>query len=221
MEDIWIIGSGKFGILAAKSLIRQERAMNLTLVDQDRDALDQAEKLGCRIEEKEGADFLHACLTSDSGPDWIVPAVPIHLAWEWCRLKMGKERLRVDFLPKGLKTVLPNPMDGADGEIYVTHADFFCPPNCNEPDEYCTRTGEPRKEDMFRLLAKVDFPGIRPIVIQSVQLGPGLGGYTPRALFEFLDNIAQSPGPLFAATACRCHGVLSGGVLKEFDPGQR
>lgn len=215
MEDIWIIGSGKFGILAAKSLVRQDRAMNLTLVDQDKDALDQAEKLGCRVEEAEGAAFLHANLNRDAGPDWIVPAVPIHLVWEWCRLKIGKARLKTALLPEGLKEFLPHPMDGENGEIYVTHADFFCPPNCNEPDEKCTRTGEPRKEDMFQLLARMDFPGIRPVVIHSVQLGPGVGGYTPKALFEFLDDMAQSPGPLFAATACRCHGVLSGGILEE------
>lgn len=219
MENIWIIGSGQFGILAAKWLIRQGRAMNLTLVDQDPEALKQAERLGCRVEEAEGAAFLDAGLVRDGGPDWIIPAVPIHLAWDWCRLKMGKERLVPASLPQGLKKRLPNPMDGAKGEIYVTHADFLCPPNCNEPDKRCTWTGKPRKEDMFRLLARVHFPGVRPVVIHSVQLGPGLGGYPPNALFEFLANIGQCPGPLFAATACRCHGVISGGILTQRDPG--
>jgi len=67
---------------------------------------------------------------------------------------------------------------------------------------------------MFTLLAEVDYEGILPIVIQSVQLGPGVGGYRPGALFDLADRISLYQGPFFAATACRCHGVISGGQIR-------
>jgi len=213
METIWIIGAGKFGIRTTRWLLNKEQGFDVTLVDQDHDSLVQAEKLGCRVEAGDGVSFLYEQLTRDVGPNWIVPAVPVHLAWEWCRLYLSKERLSGFQLPQDILDLLPNPMNGAK-DIYVSHADFLCPPNCNEPDDRCTKTGKSRKQDMFTLLAEVDYEGILPIVIQSVQLGPGVGGYRPGALFDLADRICLHQGPFFAATACRCHGVISGGQIR-------
>ena len=213
METVWIIGAGKFGIRAARWLLKQDGRYNVTLVDQDDDSLVRAKALGCRVETCDAVEFLRDRLTRANGPDWIVPAVPVHLAWEWCRLRAGEGRMKPHTLPEEIEAQLPNCMHGAGYDLYVSHADFLCPPNCNEPDDKCTKTGEPRKKDMFRLLSEVDFPGTVPFVIQSVQLGPGVGGYKPDALFDLLDRIASHRGPCFVATACRCHGVVSGTLL--------
>lgn len=214
METIWIIGAGQFGLRAAKWLRHKNHSFEVALVDQDRDSLARAKDLGCRVEAGDGIRFLFKTLNRGGGPDWIVPAVPVHLAWEWCRLHLGNDRVSSWMLPRKIVDLLPNPMNGATGDIYVSHADFLCPPNCNEPDDRCTKTGQPRKKDMFAILGDLDFGGILPCVIQSVQLGPGVGGYRPAALYELLDRISRHRGTFFAATACRCHGVISGGWIQ-------
>ena len=50
------------------------------VVDQDKDSLVRARALGCRVENGNGVDFLAEQLKPGIGPDWIVPAVPVHLA---------------------------------------------------------------------------------------------------------------------------------------------
>jgi hypothetical protein len=210
MEKIWIIGAGKFGIQAAKQMSQKEQSYSITLVDLDETALERAKCLGCDVIARDGSQFLNEHLVRGRGPDWIIPALPVHLAFEWCTLKMGKEKLAPLVLPKEMDDFLPNPMRGADTQIYVSHANFICPPNCNEPDDRCTKTRKPRKEDMFALLVRINIQGITPFVIQSSQLCPGVGGYRSTILFDLLDRLSLHKGPCFVATACRCHGVMSG-----------
>ena len=215
MKQVWIIGGGRFGLRAAQWLIKQAPpCFAVTLVDLDRQCLEKAQSLGCSIYAGDGADFLFCRMTRDRGPDWVVPAVPVHLAWQWCRRKMGKDRLLSWPLPDEIASHLPNPMRGTDNQIYVSHADFLCPPNCSEPDDRCTMTGKPRKQDMFELIGERDVQDIMPFVIQSRQLGPGVGGYAPADLFDLVDTIARHQGKCLVATACRCHGVISGGFVK-------
>ncbi|MGM0393703.1 MAG: NAD-binding protein [Thermodesulfobacteriota bacterium] len=216
MIQVWIIGSGKFGLRAARWMRGQkEPPMDVTLVDQDRLCLEKAAALGCTTVVGDGAEFLFKEMTRNRKPDWVVPAVPVHLAWEWCRLTLGTGRLVSHLLPEAIDACLPHPMRGTDNQIYVSHADFICPTNCSEPDDRCTVTGKPRKKDMFRLIAQLDFPGVVPFVIQSRQLGPGVGGYTPADLYALADRISRHTGPCLVATACRCHGVISGGFVKQ------
>jgi hypothetical protein len=75
-------------------------------------------------------------------------------------------------------------------------------------------TGKPRKQDMFELIGERDVQDIIPFVIQSRQLGPGVGGYAPADLFDLADRIGRHQGTCLVATACRCHGVISGGFVK-------
>ncbi len=152
-------------------------------------------------------------MTRTRGPDWVVPAVPVHLAWEWCRLTLGINRLKTCPLPEDIDGCLPHPMRGTDHQIYVSHADFLCSPNCSEPDERCTVTGKPRKKDMFRLIANLKLPEVVSFVIQSRQLGPGTGGYTPADLYALADRISSHNGRCLVATACRCHGVITSGLV--------
>jgi len=216
MKKIWIIGGGKFGLRAARWLLRQaDMAVEVTLVDLDRQCLEKTQSLGCVTEAGDGVDFLFRKMTRNSLPDWVVPAVPVHLAWEWCRLRLGKNRLISHPLTEEIAACLPNSMPGTDHQMYVSHADFVCPPNCNEPDDRCTKTGEPRKKDMFRLIAELNVQDIPFFVIQSRQLGPGVGGYAPADLFDLADRIARHHGRCLVATACRCHGVISGGYMKK------
>ena len=195
---------------AAKYLLHHHKGFQVVLVDRDREKLDQAEDLDCTLVHGEGVDFLNARITPGNMSAWVVPAVPVHLAWEWCRLQFGLESLPSMTLPSDIERLLPNPMRGAGNDLYVSHADFMCPANCSEPDDFCTVTGEPRKQDMYKLLAGLRFQNFHPLVIQSHQLGPGVGGYRLGALSVLPEKIKQAKGQCLLCTACRCHGVITG-----------
>ncbi len=216
MENIWIIGAGKFGLRAAKWLARHRKPLNITMVDLDRASLEAARQIGCRTVESDGTGFLCETLAPDSSVGWVVPAVPVHLAWLWCLNTLGPDRVMPVPLSLDFDTMVPNAMRGEKGDdVYASHADFICPPNCNEPDDICTKTGQKRKQDMFTLLKDIRFGQFLPVVIRSEQLGPGVGGYRPKALFDLAGQIRRCDGLFFVATACRCHAVISGGKSLE------
>jgi hypothetical protein len=63
--------------------------------------------------------------------------------------------------------------------------------------------------DLFRLMGRLDFDNVLPIVIRSHQLLPGVGGIYPADLMSALDIVRKnSQRPLMIVTACRCHGVV-------------
>ncbi|MBA3012087.1 MAG: NAD-binding protein [Proteobacteria bacterium] len=214
MERVWIIGSGRFGLRAARYLLRQDKRFQVVLVDSDPGKLDPAKGLDCIKVHADGIAYLDAHLNSWDLPDWIVPALPVHLAWEWCRRQLGAAMMRPVQVSSQIERQLPNPMRGPDGNIYVSHANFICPANCDEPHDVCTVTQEPRKQEMYRLLSRLRFENFSSLVIQSRQLGPGVGGYAPKALFLLLEKIKAVNGPFLLSTACRCHGVITGGGLE-------
>jgi len=211
METIWIVGIGQFGLHALRSLSGQNRDRHFVLVDPVEENLLKAEADRCTFEKTDGVDFLWQHLfDSENEPAWIIPALPIHLAAEWCLMRIGLDRISPVYLPPEIEPLLPNPMRGSDGNIYVSHADFKCPEDCPEPRDLCTVTREKKKPDMFKVLAEVSFQPFQPIVIRSRQLAPGVGGYRPDQLFTLLKQVEKTKGKLLLSTACRCHGVVSG-----------
>jgi len=210
MKKIWIIGLGNFGLHAVRYLSKKNKDIRFVLVDTVESNLMQATGPNRSLERADGVVFLERNLNTDERPDWIIPAVPIHLAAEWCLVKQKPERFRRVPLPAEIKPLLPNPMEGYNGDIYVSHADFRCPGDCDEPFDICTVTRKPRKLNMFEVLADVKMPAFQSLVIRSHQLGPGIGGYRPIMLFELLKRVNHSRSNLLVSTACRCHGVITG-----------
>jgi hypothetical protein len=160
----------------------------------------------------DGITFLFTGLVDSSQsewPEWIVPAIPVHVAWLWI-----KERLEADFdvlpvdLPEAVLEFLPHGMKGKAGAVYASLADFICPEECPEPVDRCTITQKPRPYNLYDRIRGITHPGITPIVIQSFRLAPGVGGYSPGALFESLSLIHNTRNVVMLSTACRCHGVL-------------
>jgi hypothetical protein len=208
-ETVWIIGAGRFGMLALERLSRSKPEANFVVVDPDERRFFPLEHPRCTFENRDGVAFVVQHLDAENPPDWIIPALPVHLAAEWCLGRLPHRGRRVP-VGEGLDTMLPNPVRGAGGDIYVTHADFLCPDDCPEPAQTCTVTGQPRKTDMFTLLEGVRFADFTSIVIRSRQLGPGVGGYRPRQLFDLLAHLQEGKGHFLVSTACRCHGVITG-----------
>ena len=210
METVWIIGVGQFGSYAVNRLSKQYKDWQFVLVDQVKENLFKAKGPNIAIEHSDGVSFLNDCLEPGTKVSWIIPSLPVHLAWEWCRLKTGPDRLVRTRLSSGIDPLLPNPMHGTNGDVYTSNADFICPVDCSEPKDICTVTKRPRKQDMFARLEELQYKEYYPIVLRSMQLAPGIGGYSPGQLFSFFKKTQQHKGLLLLCTACRCHGVITG-----------
>jgi hypothetical protein len=111
-------------------------------------------------------------------------------------------------VPEAVVQRLPNVFRGEGGAIYASNADFLCPDNCPEPEAICTHTGKPRPCNLYEKLGEVAAPPFRAIVVRSLQLAPGVGGYRPETLFQTLAAVQRVSGPVLLSTACRCHGVM-------------
>ncbi|MGD9134938.1 MAG: NAD-binding protein, partial [Desulfobacterales bacterium] len=145
MNNFWIIGGGKFGRRAAESLSKKHSLNNLTIVETDKSVCRQLGRLGFEAVCTDGIRYLERNLTGAHDPDWIVPAIPLHVAYEWIRIKLSKtRRLQKIAVPNDLVTALPHPIKAGTGQLFISIADFKCPENCPEPDEICTYTGKPR-----------------------------------------------------------------------------
>ncbi|MDP2863355.1 MAG: potassium transporter [Desulfobacterales bacterium] len=205
----WIIGSGKFGVRAAEILYQKHPSARITLVDSNPESL-AGLNLPCKIVCTDGIGFLVEALESGEMPDWVVPCIPVHLAFRWlAKSLLPACHLEVLRVPESLIYQLPNPFRGPNLELYVSFADFLCPEDCPEPTERCTATGRPRKGEMFRFLAETDASPYKMVVLQSRQLAPGVGGYTPAAMFEARNRVCNSGSEILFATACRCQGVIN------------
>ena len=209
MHSYLIIGCGHFGSRAARQLLGKRPDSKITLVDRDEEVFQKVSDLPV---EKIVADAIPCCdrvLLNGSAIEYIIPAVPFHLAFEYVLSHLrplGAKRTKVPAIEG-----LPHPMIGATGDLYTSFADFLCPEDCPEPSEACPATGEKRHRPLFEVLEDLKGP-FESRVIRSRQLGPGVGGFPPRALVNLLETIEKRMGlnrPFLISTACRCHGVTS------------
>ena len=194
MEEIWIIGLGQFGSIAFQRLSQGGEERHFVLVDPVKENLQKHSGPTTTLRISDGVGFLDRQFRKGRKPDWIIPALPIHLAAEWILLHLGADKLRRAPLPSLIEALVPNPSHGPEGNLYVSHADFRCPADCDEPHDICTITREMRKQNMFELLGNLDVEPFKALNIQSHQLGPGIGGYRPEQLFELMENVEQIRG---------------------------
>ena len=204
-----IIGCGHFGSRAVRRLLEKNPHSEITVVDRDEKSLKKVFDLPVERVVSDGLVYLDQVLLDGSSADYIIPAIPYHLAFELIlfRLKSFGAR-RTKMVPiHGL----PNPLMGKTGDLYTSFADFLCPDNCPEPSQCCTVTGKRRSNPLFRILMDLKGP-FDARAIRSRQLGPGVGGYRPDDLIDLADQIRKAKGTnrlFLISTACRCHGVTS------------
>ena len=209
MERIWIIGGGRFGLKAAQKLLQKKSGTDISVIEQDANICNQVKKQPFTSVCMDGIIYLSENLKASDGPDWIVPAIPVHVAYEWIRKKLtGRYNFEPLAVPDTLARNLPNTVRGAGGELYISNADFICPEDCPEPYETCTHTGKPRLRILHRALKAIEYNNFYSVVIKSRQLGRGIGGYSPEALFKALDEVIIAGAFILLSTACRCHGVM-------------
>lgn len=217
-NSFWILGSGKFGQRAVHRLMSKYPDASLLVVDNDVNALKSIENLAVQVVRADGVAFLAEKLGREEFPSFIVPAVPIHLLFEWLA-----EKLRDVFdiariaVPEQMDSLVPNPMRAENGKLYSSYANFYCPDNCPEPPDTCTVTGEKRRGLLYRDLADIQIDGFVNITIRSCQLAPGVGGYSPGVLLSAYEEVLRigARGKYLLSTACLCHGVTDVFNLRE------
>jgi TrkA-N domain len=203
----WILGAGRFGRLAVERLLARREPPRLVVVDQNPDKLLLLTDRPVERVNEDAFGFLRANL--EEGPDWIVPAVPIHVAFVWLAAELaGVGQVAILPVPIAVDAQVPNAWRDGKGGLYTSVATFRCPDNCSEPRDRCTATGLRRSDDLFTLLAGIRVPGSVPLVVRSHQLAAGVGGYRPSALRHLLRDAEAATGSVLVATACRCHGVI-------------
>ena len=204
-----ILGGGHFGRLAAERLLRENPGSNILVVDRQPKPLEALLSLPVQVSLGDGVLELDRLLDTSHPFDYMIPAAPFHVAFEYLLFKLkslGARRVDVPSFPN-----LPNPLLGKSGDLYTSLADFICPDDCPEPPVYCTVTGKKREKPLYQILMDA-FRSYESRVIQSQQLAPGVGGFPPRILtdlFADLRAVVTVGQPVLISTACRCHGVTS------------
>jgi len=204
-----IIGCGRFGSRAANKLFQRDSHSKIIVVDKNKKALQKVSRLPVEIVVCDGIIYLSQFLLEDQKADTIIPAVPLHLAFEFILSQLkpwGAKRKRIPPI-----SGLPNPVIGKTGDLYTSLANFLCSEDCPEPAQYCTTTKKRRPKPLYNILNDLERP-FESRVIQSQQLGPGIGGFQPEALLDLLEGIKKkkhSNQLILISTASRCHGVTS------------
>jgi hypothetical protein len=212
MDSCWILGAGRFGRKALSSLRRKYPEAAFTIIDREVDAIEDAPDMQ-RITVVRGEAMAYMAEHLKPGrpaPEWIVPAIPVHVAYDWITRRLAAAGFQPAPLavPEAVVERLPNVFRGEAGAIYASNADFLCPDNCSEPEAVCTHTGKPRPCNLYEKLGEIVAPPFCAIVVRSLQLAPGVGGYRPETLFQTLAAVQRVAGPVLLSTACRCHGVM-------------
>jgi hypothetical protein len=212
MASYLILGAGKFGRLALTRLARQDAAATFLVVDRMPSALAAVRALdlpGVSGVVAEAVAFLAANLREDSPWDWLIPMVPVHVAWAWL-LAGPLKGWETAVVPEALAGLGPGCFRGPEGQVYLSRAAHLCPDDCLEADQVCPVSGESREVPLFAELANLGRPDLAIKVIASWQLAPGVGGYPPQELMALSRELTGLSGRILIATACRCHGVVHG-----------
>lgn len=212
MASYLIVGAGKFGRLALRRLVRVEAAARITVVDRDPQALAVFSALApdATAVVADGPAFLAARLADLARWDYLLPCVPVHLAWETlCLGPLAPPRWEPAPVPGELKSLAPVAVAAPQGGLYLSRAAHRCPDDCGEP-EICPVDGGSRVPPLSGLLAAWHLAGWGIRVLVTRLLAPGVGAFTPGELRALGEPAAALPDRLVIATACRCHAVVHG-----------
>jgi hypothetical protein len=204
-----IAGCGHFGSRAVRGLLKKDPNSVITIIDKDSNAFGKISHLPVQTTAHDAVDYLRNLFMIGMDFDYIVPAVPFHLAFEVILAvlrPLGARRVESPRL-----SGLPNLFAGKGGDLYASFADFLCPEDCPEPVKHCTVTGKKRQKPLYEILR--DLQGdFYSRAIRSYQLGPGIGGMKADELTDLIADIKGISAfgrPILISTACRCHGVIS------------
>jgi hypothetical protein len=209
MPNYLIIGAGHFGSRAAEQLLKKNAKSKISIVDKKREAIERVSHLRVETVVSDGLDYLDHFLSERQPLDFIIPAIPFHLAFEFILARLKPHGATREKLPS--LSGLPNPVKGKGGDLYTSLADFLCPEDCPGPSPYCTVTRKRHEKPLYQILKNLKGPFESKIII-SEQLMSGVGGFRLNALLALLEDIKKlkNSAPLvLVSTASPCHGVTS------------
>ena len=208
MESFLILGAGHFGSLIIQRILALKKTSRLVVVDRNVQVLKTLREEPVETVEQDAIDFI--VHYPGLGSEWIVPAIPVHVAFAWLCRQLAREGTVTPLAaPFVLDQQIPNSMRGKGGVLYTSFATFRCPDDCDEPDDKCTVTGEVREANLFDIIQDIELQGYQTYVVRSHQLAPGVGGYQLSVLWRLLEEARSSEKDILVATACRCHGVMN------------
>lgn len=214
MARYLILGAGRFGRLALQRLKEREPRSEFWLVDHDPQKLIftlTRENPAINTATAPVAVFLAKALKAKTPLDWIIPAVPRHVAFDWLWLQCPADEVwHREIVPPAVGQGLPYCQPGAAGELYLSLSTEQCPDNCPEPAKRCYLSGARRDYNLYDYLENISLQDYTSIVIRSRQLAPGVGGYRPADLWKLRRQVVSLEGKMLISTACRCHGVCHG-----------
>ena len=205
---VLVIGAGHFGLRAARIL--RAGGKEVLMIDMDSASLAEGILTGAEVFRSGAVEFLSEHFSRLPPGLTIVPAVPVHLAFEWLKNNLSESFvLNKIAVPECVSDNMAHWWNASEGSLLVSYADFMCPDNCPEP-EYCTVTGEKRELPLYGLLGRLDVEGFGVLVLRSRQLAPGLGGYSAGDLRALADSVAEGAEEKFLiCTSCSCHGIIT------------
>jgi len=205
-----ILGAGKFGHLALQRLHLRSPRSEFWLVDFNPQKLSDVtlKDSATHLVGTDAIAFLEEALNWASPPEWIIPAIPRHVAfnWLWRRRPPECRWHRVE-APAEVGQNLPFRQIGAEGELYLSLSTVLCPDDCPSPADSCYLTGFKRPFDLYGYLENLSCRDYSSLVVRSQQLAPGVGGYRPADLWHLWEQVLALTGKILISTACRCHGV--------------
>jgi hypothetical protein len=209
MPSYLIIGAGHFGSRAADQLLKKNAKSKISIVDKKREAIERVSHLRVETVVSDGLDYLDHFLSERQPLDFIIPAIPFHLAFEFILARLKPHGARRGKIPP--LSGLPNPVKGKTGDLYTSVADFLCPEDCPGPSPHCTVTRRRREKPLYQILKNLKGPFESKVII-SEQLSPGVGGFRLKALLDLLEDVKKlrNSAPLvLVSTASSCHAVTS------------
>jgi hypothetical protein len=200
-----ICGFGTFGKLAYERLQDTAPDAAITIVDPHPTGRVPEATSTITVIRDDAVSYLAAGSRLDSA-DMVLPMTRFHLAAAYISRVSPLHGSPWD-VPQAVTDTLPNPLVLDSSTVCCSLADFLCPDDCPE-GATCTVTGEPRDDPLFQRLARISTAHAGMLVQRSYQILPGIGGYP----FGELRALAQTmgPGKWLVATACKCHGIVSG-----------
>ncbi len=234
-RSVVILGGGNFGTRALEFL--KEKGSRIVVIDLypgckaqsflDREVRDVMvlEQLGngeAVFLKSDGVVEALKLLKNGIIPHMIVPAIPVHTTAILVLETLKMEGLEVKpFEEKTREVAIRIPEDliiTLDEKNAIIVTSFMqdpqgCDPNCIPPPDHCSVTKRPRPVPMFDILREalndqVDFGR----VLESEQIGSGVGGYYGQDLYGILEDLKREKRKDFSigiGTACTCHGVVN------------
>ncbi len=130
-----IIGCGHFGSRAAEKLKKRNSRSKIIVVDKSKKALQKVSRFSIQTEVSSGISYLNQFLSEGRKADYIIPAIPLHLAFEFILSQMKPWGAKRKEIPP--RSGLPNPVIGKTGNLYISLSNFLCSEDCRPLPSWC------------------------------------------------------------------------------------